>query len=275
MTRSGRFRLRRMPHWGTASLAPRPASPSLRLVAAPTHPVPPAVHPRRPRFRGGWARAIRILNLRAARLERFASLVSDDSFGSLSASPNSPLGYRFPRSPACLFPSGLSCLLVRRTSHRFRLGCAAPPGANRVVTSLARRPRGVRAGLASSEPLSGPSVWRICALGPRCPFRLCAICRARLGPAHCGSCGRRPVGRAPAGEKMGTPPPSPRQRDFAPLDSRLIALLVSLLYICISTNKKMAPCIGPVKSILPCTATALQLLTGLPSQGACMYDKRH
>ena len=43
--------------------------------------------------------------------------------------------------------------------------------------------QGARAGLSSSEPLSVPSVWRIVALGPRCPFRLCASCRARPGPA--------------------------------------------------------------------------------------------
>ena len=44
-------------------------------------------------------RDIRNLNRRTARLERFALLVSVDSFRALSASQNSPQGYRFLRSP--------------------------------------------------------------------------------------------------------------------------------------------------------------------------------
>ena len=44
----------------------------------------------------------RMLKRRRARLERFALLVSHDSLGSLPASPVSPLGCRFPRSPLSL-----------------------------------------------------------------------------------------------------------------------------------------------------------------------------
>ena len=90
----------------------RPASPSLRLVAAPTRPVPPAVHPRRPR-----------------------SFVAGAG----------------PGRPACLFPSGLSCLLGRRLSPRSRCvfaGAAAEPYtaafspcAKRPGCSLRRLPR--------------------------------------------------------------------------------------------------------------------------------------
>ena len=43
-----------------------------------------------------------------------------------------------------------------------------------------RRPCGP---LFLGAPLRALSVRRIVALGPRCPFRLCASCRARLGPA--------------------------------------------------------------------------------------------
>ena len=47
--------------------------------------------------------------------------------------------------------------------------------------------RKARAGLSASEPLSTPSVRRICAVGPRSPFGLCVACLARPGPAHFGS----------------------------------------------------------------------------------------
>ena len=62
-----------------------------------------------------------------------------------------------------------------------------PLRVRRTPTSLVLAPAGARAGLSSSEPLSVPFVRRIVALGPRCPFRLCATCRARPGPAHFGS----------------------------------------------------------------------------------------
>ena len=48
---------------------------------------------------GETKRFLRNLNRRTARLERFALLVSVDSLRSLPASQDSPLGYRFLRSP--------------------------------------------------------------------------------------------------------------------------------------------------------------------------------
>ena len=72
-----------------------------------------------------------------------------------------------------------------RSAHtRWTASNPLPHGA---PASLVLAPAGARAGLASSEALSVPSVRRICALGPRCPFRLCSACRARPGPAHFGS----------------------------------------------------------------------------------------
>ena len=70
-----------------------------------------------------------------------------------------------------------------------QVGCTlAAGGARRGAGSLARR-RGpvVGAGLASSEPLSAPSVRPICAVRPRSPFGLCSACPVRPGPAHFGS----------------------------------------------------------------------------------------
>ena len=64
----------------------------------------------------------------------------------------------------------------------------AAGGARRGAGSLARwRGPVVGAGLASSEPLSAPSVRTICAVGPRSPFGLWSACPARPGPAHFGS----------------------------------------------------------------------------------------
>ena len=71
-----------------------------------------------------------------------------------------------------------------RSAHtRLTVANSLPHGA---PASLVLAPAGARAGLASSEALSVPSVRRIYALGPRCPFHSCASCRARPGPAHFG-----------------------------------------------------------------------------------------
>ena len=55
--------------------------------------------------------------------------------------------------------------------------------------------------------LSALSLWRICAMGPRCPFRLYAACRVRPGPAPSVSWLIRPVSFACSAPPIAPSPP--------------------------------------------------------------------